>query len=684
MSGILGVFSKSDQPVDESLMRRMLGQMSARGDDRSQIWRADGAALSVARNAWELEDGLSGDVLVVADGDLVVAADASLYYRRELRDKLTALDQRLGGTTPSHLILAAYRAWGEHCLQHLEGDYSFILWDRSQRRVFCARDFAGSRPLFYADLDHSIVIASTLSAVVAHPRCPDDLNLEFLAETAAALWPSPHETAYRAVNLVPAGSRLSQSNGRAAQVQQHWHPPEIESASGPTFDEAAVELSELLGRAVDERLAPRGVTSVWMSGGLDSTAVFGAGQKILQGGHSSRVLRPVSVSFPPADPGREDELISAIGHHWNTPVHWLDIRQIPLFGQTAEGATERDEPFEHFFEMFNRALARGSRAIGARVALGGGGGDQLFAADLSYLVDLLRTGRWVTLAREWRASARRGVREFFRHVIKPTLPTSALRAATLLRGGQRLHGYLERWIPDWMDRRWVGRLAERQTLHTPSRRGKSSAGYEMYFALTSAFFPRVSGRLGALGLEEGVETRSPLLDERLIRFAALRPRTERRSGRETKLLLRRAMRGMLPAEVLAPRRFKTGVIVNPVVTAMREGYPNLLRPLLDSPVLAELGLIQPSLLQRAYREYLRHGDADVALALFSTAQVELWLRGRLRPSNWGCGPSHRSAPTMADVGPSFAGQAARFLPMLEEVRLCTPNRRSNVSGPSVS
>jgi len=154
----------------------------------------------------------------------------------------------------------------------------------------------------------------------------------------------------------------------------------------------------------------------------------------------------------------------------------------------------------------------------------------------------------------------------------------------------------------------------------------------MYFGLTCAFFPRVSGRLAAIGLEEGVEVRSPLLDERLIRFAAPRHRSERRSGRETKRLLRRAMRDMLPAEVLAPRRFKTGVIVNAVVTGMRERYPDLVTRLLDSPVLGELGLIQPSEVQRAYSEYLRHGDPDVALALVSTAQVELWLRGRRRSS----------------------------------------------------
>lgn len=657
MSGILAVFNKGGQPVDEGLVRRLLGRMRSRGDDRAQTWCGGGAALAVARNAWESEEAFSGAALVVTEGDLLIAADASIYYQQDLRDKLKKRHERLGGTTPSHLILAAYRAWGEQCVHNLEGDYAFILWDRSRRRVFCARDFAGSRPLFYADLGQSLVVASTLAAVVAHPHCPDDFNLEVLADTAAALWPSPHETAYRAVNLIPAGSYLSHSSGQPAQLRQHWHPPEIESGTGPPFDEAALELRDLLCRAVDERLAPRGVTSVWMSGGWDSTAVFGAGQSAVQGSHSSRALRPVSVSYPPADPGREDELISAIGHYWNTPVHWLDIRDIPLFDRAEEGAVERDEPFEHVFEMFNRALARGSRAIGARVALNGNGGDQLFAADLSYLADLLRTGHWMTLVREWRALARGGIAEFFRHAIKPILPPSVLRAATLLRGGRRLHGYLERWIPDWMDRRWVGRLSERQGLHTPRPRGTSHSEYEMYFALTCAFFPRVGGRLAALALQEGVEVRSPLLDDRLIRFAAARPRTERRSGRETKRLLRRTMRGLLPDEVLAPRRFKTGVIVNTVVTGMRERYPKLLTSLLDSPVLGELGLIQPRALQRAYGEYLRHGDPDVGLALCSTAQVELWLRARSRRSSAADSTqlSIESAayPTMAHLGPSF-------------------------------
>src|SRR5439155_15799433 len=113
LSGILGVFSFDQRPIDARLMRRLLDPMRARGQDRSAVWRAPGVALAACRNEWERGDGFSGDVLVVDEGDLIVAADASLYYRKDLRDELAARDVRLGGTTPSHLILDAYRARGE-------------------------------------------------------------------------------------------------------------------------------------------------------------------------------------------------------------------------------------------------------------------------------------------------------------------------------------------------------------------------------------------------------------------------------------------------------------------------------------------------------------------------------------------------------------------------------------------
>ena len=258
MSAILGVFHKEPgRPVADAVVTAMLGRMGRRGHDVSAAWRLNSAAVAVARHEWELQDDISGNVCEVDEGDLVVGADASIYYKQDLRCKLAAKGMRIGGPTASHLILAAYRAWGDRCVEHLEGDYAFILYDRRYRSVFCARDFGGKRPLHYADLGHTLVLGSTAAAVLAHPDCPDDFNLLHLAEAAGALWQSSQETAYQAVSLIPAGWSLTWNAGHGAHVQQHWYPPENSTAKGPPFEEAALELRGLTatrgGRAVEHQ-----------------------------------------------------------------------------------------------------------------------------------------------------------------------------------------------------------------------------------------------------------------------------------------------------------------------------------------------------------------------------------------------------------------------------------------------
>lgn len=630
MSAVVGVFNCDRRPVDDALVRRMLAQTRSRGADRTAVWTEPGAALATARNAWELANDFSGDVDTLVASDLVVAADASLYYRRDLLAKLAATSARVRGATVSHLILAAYQAWGPRCVEQLEGDYAFIVYDRRSGHVFCARDFGGKRPLYYADLSGTLLVGSTLSAILCHPACPDTFNVPFLAEVACSLWPSPHDTAYEAISLVPAGGSLCWTAPAGARMRQDWSPPERDPAPRSSYDDARQELRYLLGRAVDERLVAQGVTTVWMSGGWDSTAVFGAGQEALKERSSPRALNPVSISYPPGDPGREDELITAAAEWWNTPVEWLDIGDIPLIERPLEGAAARDEPVGHIYENWNRALARGTRRAGARIGLDGNGGDQLFQVSPVFLADLLRTARWGAFAREWRALALRGSWDVWRWGIKPLLGPFWLDVATALRRGRRVHGTYERWMPSWVDRRLVAPLRERQRHHVPPRNGMGAAAYEAQFYLSNAYYPRIFGTVAGLALEEGVEARSPLYDRRVVEFAARRPHWERCSAGETKRLLRHAMGGLLPERLLAPRRFRTGVLSRYFRQGTRDLLPGLVEQLGECWGLAELGIVERGAVVRAWHDYVQGGDPDLGVALLSTLRVEWWLRARGR------------------------------------------------------
>lgn len=607
--------------------------MYRRGNERCAVWYGEGATLAVARHAWEFEEDFSGGILLLVGPELVVAADAAIFYRNDLLRRLRAAGVEPGGPTGSHLIAAAYRAWGEECPTRLEGEFAFLIWDRRKRRAFCSRDFLAKRPLHYSWRDRTLIVASTIGGVVAHPEVPDDLDLESIAATAAGMNAAGPETCYAAVRTLPAASDLGWEAGRLMGPRRHWEP-EVESSDPMSFEDAAARLRELLCDSVGERLARNGSTAVWMSGGWDSSSVFGAGQAVLRSKSDGRNLRPVSISYPIGDPGREDEWIEAIAAHWNVPVHWLDIRNIRFFDDPWQAAPP-DEPFRHLYAQWNRALAEGSRAAGSRIALDGNGGDQIFQLSPIYLADLLRAGRWLELGREWRALGGKGFRPFFRTAIQPNLPASLLALTTWIRGGRRLRSYVERWTPSWFDKAFLERtrLADRDLQYLPDRTMGSRGAAELAWYWTSPFGHRIAAHLSGIALEGGVELRSPLADRRVVEFALRRPREERSYRGETKRLLRAAMRGLLPEEVLAPRRWRTGTTDGFSHSQMSSRFLALVDAMLREPMRLEaLGVVRAEAYRQAAAGYRSRRQSALRVALLYTYYTEQWLRMRASKS----------------------------------------------------
>ncbi len=183
MSVILAVIGGESAAFDDTTIYRALTAMRASADDRVAIWRGAGATLAVARHAWEMSPAFSGDALVVTDGEIAVVADASIYYRDDLRAALARAHVGVTGSSASHLILAAYRAWGADCAAHLEGDFAFVIWDARSHTVVAARDFSGKRTLYYSERGGNgsekgtLVLASTPGGALALPDANTALNL---------------------------------------------------------------------------------------------------------------------------------------------------------------------------------------------------------------------------------------------------------------------------------------------------------------------------------------------------------------------------------------------------------------------------------------------------------------------------------------------------------------------------
>jgi asparagine synthase (glutamine-hydrolysing) len=633
VSSILGVFDPFLRATDSRQLSRMLAAMAHRGADCTSVRHVGSGALAVARCEWELTPTHAGTVVIAEEGRVTVAADASLFYRADLARKLRYKGITAAADTPTHLILAAYQAWGADCARELEGDFAFIVWDEPRRSVFAARDFAGKRPLYFTETGDALLAASSLGALLAHTRCARELDLAVIAEEAAVLAGTASNTCWRGIHRLPPGHSLHWHVGERAKMVPWWHPPRFadrDSGQLP-FDEAAEELRRLLTGAVDERLARQGSTALFLSGGWDSPSLYATGQRLLSDARDyGRRLEPVSVSFPEGDPGREDDVISSIVGYWEGKTKWIHSNDIPPLAGVLERAAHRDEPFPHLFEMMNRALARAGRSLGARVVLDGNGGDQLFQASSAYLTDLFTTGRGPTFAREWNAKGGGDWRELLRCTLLPTLSASALHQIADARGGRPVVNTLERSLPSWISPAFAREhsLLDRERSNVPRRDGMSRAARESAWQLTRPLIGRMTAALGGLALEEGVEHRSPFTDARIVAFAASRPVLERRSGRETKRLLRRAMKGLLPDSVLAPRPYRTGSPIRYLTNAIVATMPSLIERTMRNPVLGDLGIIEPEVFRRKWEECVRQDDLNLCVSLYLTMEVELWLRAR--------------------------------------------------------
>jgi asparagine synthase (glutamine-hydrolysing) len=619
MSAVAAVAGPRGAPHAE-VARAMLAAMPRRGNiAAASVGGDDRCALATCRFDWER----SAEVATV--GGITVCADATLYYRDDLARRVLGRRAR-PEEHAAQLIAHAWNARGEAALSLLEGDFAFVVWDAPNATLTAARDFGGKRTLFHCWHGGTLRVASTVGAILADPTVPRAIDFATVASVAAGLWTHPPASAFADITELPAGFMLRWRPGQAPTVREYWEAPlDVETRRQP-LDPAADELGALLEDAVRERLDGANPTVVSLSGGWDSTAVYGVGRSIAGDG-----VHGVSISYPEGDPGYEDHFIRDVTSRWSATPDFIDAYGIPLFVDAAAAAARREHPFAHVYEHWNRALSKRARRANARVMLDGIGGDQLFQVSDVYLAELFRTFQWGELAAQYRVKRTGGgsLREFYEAAIAPALPERVQRRIARARGVEYRH-YLERRAPIWFTPEFfrTHRVLARESAAQPPLPKGNLVRAEAEVFLRFPFYPRVFAELYGFALEEGVEMRSPLLDERVVRFAMRRPWSDRADGGETKRLLRRAMRNLLPASVLAPRPHRTGTTSAYFMRGMREeGWPLAERTLAESR-LAQMGMIDVATLRRAWEHVLEHEDEQLAGRVYFTLQAELWMRGQ--------------------------------------------------------
>ena len=504
------------------------------GAEHADEWTDGAVALGGAAGCLAFDPGAS----------LTVVADVRLDDRPALCDTLDVPRHERDGVTDGALVLKAYLRWGQDCANHLLGDYAFAVWDATTRTLFCARDHIGARPFYYAQTPGGFAFASAVESVLAAPGVADDFDELSVAEhlTGIALL-STTRTFFKAVGKLPPAHTLAvdcAKDARAAAPVRHWHPEHAPRLPRATDEQYAEEFLALYSQAVADRLRGPDPIGVHVSGGLDSSSVAALAARQLR-----NAGRPPPLAFswlpdlagrpPKPEHAKEYALVDAVAAKAG-----LQVQHCAMDRDDIIDLLRRDGTFPGAMAGTEDVVQRTAAAQGVRVLLSGSGGDEGASFNgRGTLEAMLLRGQWMRLAKACRARGTSPRRLLMDHVLPLIAPGLMLELRRLRRGKplRRRRGFAK---PAFRRRR------RPQPEPIPRYLGVRRA----QLALLQG--THLSARIedwAASGTRHGIEYRYPLLDRRVMEFALGLPPEQFQRGGHSRLLMRQALREVLPPEV---------------------------------------------------------------------------------------------------------------------------------------
>lgn len=296
MCGVAGVLNFNGLPADSDLMATMLAMIRHRGPDGAGL-HVDGP-VGLAHTRLSVIDMAGGhQPMRHPKRDLWITFNGEIFNYLELRDELMAKGHRFRTHSDTEVILHLYAEEGDACVERLNGDWAFAIWDQERRRLFLCRDRLGVRPLFYAQDQTAFVFASEIKAILCHPSVKRNLDLLALDEIFTFWFTLPPRTAFEGVHELPPGHSLVVEKGRTT-VRPYWQLPYglTSTASRWSEAEAGERLGELLSEATKLRLRADVPVGAYLSGGLDSTVTAALAKTFVGAG-----LKTFSITFDDAE-----------------------------------------------------------------------------------------------------------------------------------------------------------------------------------------------------------------------------------------------------------------------------------------------------------------------------------------------------------------------------------------------
>jgi asparagine synthase (glutamine-hydrolysing) len=554
MCGIAGIFFvETGKPVDEERVRAMLAPMEHRGPDGSGVWSATGVGLGHLRLSI-IDLGGGAQPMATPEGDVVITFNGEIYNFGALRAELEAKGHVFRTNSDTEVILHGWRQWGEGVVDRLHGMFAFALYDRRTQSLWLARDRFGVKPLHYATLaDGSLIFASELKGLLAHPglrRVPDLTAIEdYLAYGYV-----PDDTSIvKGVKKLGAGETLLAIRGRPLPApRRYWDISFADREKGKPED-LEDELLVRLRDAVRSRMVADVPLGAFLSGGVDSSTVVA-----LMAEASSQPVKTCTIGFDVAALD-ETDYAERIARRFATD-HRTRVVSPDDFGLMDKLVDHFDEPFADASALPTFRVCELARET-VTVALSGDGADEGFAGYRRHLFQHreeiirglmpapLRRGVFGTLGAiypkaDWAPRFLRAKTTLLglaadageAYATSVGITTGAQRAAIftdLAKQGLNGHRAEDRYVAAMRD--------------APARDPIDRAQY----ADLKIWLPGdILTKTDRMSMAVSLEAREPLLDHRLIEFAARLPVRQRIHGRSGKYLLKKTMEDMLPLDIL--------------------------------------------------------------------------------------------------------------------------------------
>ena len=621
MCGIAGIFYPADaRPVDPAQVRAMADAIAHRGPDGNGVWTAPGIGFGHRRLSI-IDVGGGAQPMLTADGDVAITYNGEIYNYREVRAELEERGHTFRTESDTEVILAAWKQWGAECLPRLNGMFALALYDRRAETLFLARDRMGVKPLFFAELsDGALIFASELKGLLAHPLLRRTPNPQAVEDYLAFGYVPDDASIVAGVKKLAGGHYLLIRRGHSMPAPVRWWDLDFT----PNVKSSAEELADLMRQAVRSRMVADVPLGAFLSGGVDSSAVVA-----FMAEASSSPVETCSIGFAEAD--HDETRYAAMvaerfsTHHRNRIVSSQDFELIDTL------ADAFDEPFADASAIGTYRVSELARET-VTVALSGDGADEAFAGYRRYRLFAAEERVRQMLPAPFR-QALGAIGDIYPKLHRAP---SFLRAKTALQGLRLCSGeaYADGvgvtnsktrsmlYRPDFISL-LQGHRAEDRYVDTMRNAPADDALSRAQYADLKIWLPGdILTKVDRTSMAVSLEAREPLLDHRLVEFAARLPTASRLRRGKGKWLMRQALEGRLPHEIL--NRRKMG-FVTPIGAWFRGPLAHVATSAARQSTLAQTGWFEESAMARIASEH-QSGKADHGRLLWQLLMLDKSLQ----------------------------------------------------------